>query len=166
MAREESDREDLLREATALVERVELCPIASNRDQRESPPHLVIGFRHNGALSIFFGAEPVYQFNSMGQLRRAYCDGLLLKAARGRLVSLRRERQTYEVQLVRHDLTDAEQSSFIGQMQERLRDLRDDLQAGRYRVVGQAPPAVDVIGRVRDWLAQHDGLPIADTPRV
>ena len=75
---------------------------------------IVVGFRRDGALSIFFGDDPVYQFNAAGELRRAYCDGLLFKAVRGRLVSLRRVRgQHDEVQLVRHDLTRREQAAFL-----------------------------------------------------
>ena len=70
MARDESDREDLLREATALVERIELAPADAADDE-----HIVAGFRRDGALSIYFGADPVYHFNSAGELRRAYCDG-------------------------------------------------------------------------------------------
>ena len=93
MARDESSREDLLREATALVERIELritAPISAAHDRDD---HVVVGFRANGAASFFFGDDPVYQFNSAGQLRRAYCGGLLFKATHGRLVSLQRVRQ-------------------------------------------------------------------------
>lgn len=161
MARDESDREDLLREATALVERIELAPIDAPHGD-----HVVVGFRSAEALSVFHGNDPVYQFNTAGQLRRAYCDGLLYRAARGRLVSLRRVRQMNEVQLLSHELTDAEQSSFITSMFDRLRELAADLEAGRYSVVGQVPADADVLSRVRHWLATHDGLPIATSPHV
>jgi hypothetical protein len=43
----------------------------------------IAGFRTSGS-DFFFGAEPVYQFNTAGELRRAYCDDLLIKASRGR----------------------------------------------------------------------------------
>src|SRR5688572_26999220 len=69
MSRRESDREDLLREATALVERVELLVPG------EGEP-VVAGFRRDGSLSVFFGPEAVYQFNSAGELRRAFAGGL------------------------------------------------------------------------------------------
>jgi hypothetical protein len=160
MARDESDREDLLREATALVERIELSLLASGGHS------VVIGFRANGAVSIFFGSDPVYQFNAAGELRRAYCDGLLFKARQHRLISLRRVRQPDQVQLVSHDQTDAEQRNFMNRMKELLRDLVGDLEYGRYRVVGQVPAEADVLQRVRDWLAAHDEPPIAATPRV
>src|SRR5262245_10991650 len=100
MAREESDREDLLREATALVERIELIVDIGNAGQ-----HVVAGFRTNGAASIFFGADPVYQFNAAGELRRAYCDGVLIKGSRGRLVSLSRKRLANESLLLSCEFT-------------------------------------------------------------
>ena len=161
MAQQESDREDLLREATALVERVELAPEGGTNSEP-----VVAGFRAGGALSIFFGADPVYQFNTAHQLRRAYCDGQLLKAVRGRLVALRRVRQQHEVQLMRRELTDVEQVVVIGQMQERLRKLASQLSAGQLRIVGQVPESADVRTRLSDWLLRHDGLPVATTPHV
>src|SRR3954468_24098136 len=101
MSRRESDREDLLREATALVERAELN-VAGLEES------IVIGFRRDGAASFYFGADPVYQFNAVGQLRRGFVAGRLIKAERGRLVALSRERTENEVALVRHELSTAE----------------------------------------------------------
>jgi hypothetical protein len=161
MARQESDREDLLREASALVERIELLPKGS-----ASADRVVAGFREERALSLFFGADPVYQFNTAGQLRRAYVGGLLFKAAGGRLASLRRERRPNEVQLVRHDLSEDEQAVFVAEMHYRLRELVSQLSGDRFVVVGQVPPEADVLGRVRAWLATHEWIPIAESPHV
>jgi len=73
MAREEEPREDLLREATALVERVEL--------QIEGfAETIVAGFRRDGAASFYFGQDFVFQFNTANQLRRGYVEGRLFKA--------------------------------------------------------------------------------------
>jgi len=174
MAREESHREDLLREATALVERIELRLGAADnligtgaaRASCANDGHIVMGFRANGALSFFFGDDPVYQFNAAGELRRAYFGGRLIKAVRGRLVSLQRVRQQTEVQLLSRPLTDDQQSAFIASVQQRLRYLADALENGSYRVVGRVPADADVLGRVKEWLARHDGLQIAATPRV
>ena len=74
MARNQSDREDLLREATALVERAEL------RISGWSEP-VVVGFRRGGGASLFFGGKEVYQFNAGGELRRAFVAGRLIKAS-------------------------------------------------------------------------------------
>src|SRR6186997_1242741 len=98
MARRESEREDLLREATALVERAELTLEGS-----EEP--IVVGFRRDGSASFFFGVDPVYQFNAACELRRAFVGGLLYKAERGRLVSLSRQRTMESVALFRAELT-------------------------------------------------------------
>lgn len=161
MAREESDREDLLREATALVERIELAPIDD-----PSAEHIVAGFRAEPALSLFFDGDPVYQFNTAGQLRRAFAGGLLVKADRGRLVSMRRIRQQGEVQLVRHEFSEDEQAVFNSDMHYRLREFLTRLDAGHLNIVGQAPPDADVLGRVREWLATHELITIAHSPHV
>ena len=53
MARQESNREDLMQEATGLFRRVEwTVPFAHDP--------VVAGFKKNGAFSVYFGAEPVY----------------------------------------------------------------------------------------------------------
>jgi hypothetical protein len=161
MARQESEREDLLREATALVERIEL----SDRHVPGSKP-VTAGFRAEGALSIFFGADPAYQFNTRGELRRAYCHDLLYKAERGRLVSLRRDRRAGEVQLVRHELNDAQQDAFLRRMEGLLEELADGLTAGHYATVGQVPTDADVLTRLREWLQGRETAAIAATPHV
>ena len=64
MARHEQDRDDLLREVTALVQRVEIR-LADNSDS------IVIGSRRDGSGSMFVGSDPVFQFNKQNGLRRA-----------------------------------------------------------------------------------------------
>src|SRR5688572_3927720 len=127
MSRHEHDREDLMREAAALVERVELAVPG------EGAP-VVAGFRRDGSLSVYFGADPVYQFNSAGELRRAYVGGLLYKAERGRLVRLARQRGVEEVVLLRHELDAAETEAFVAAMQSRLAGLRECLENGPARI--------------------------------
>jgi hypothetical protein len=159
MARRERDREDLLAEATALVERVGLQ--VSGR-----PEAWVIGFRRDGSASFYFGADPVYQFTSDGKLRRAFVDGLIYKAEAGRLVSLDRQRTSGAVDLVRHDLDDREQRDFLEAIERRLCDLVNALNDEATQVVGQVPTDVNVKGRVKRWLARFDRtLGIADSPR-
>ncbi len=99
-------------------------------------------------------------------LRRAYCDGKLLKAARGRLAALQRVRTRHEVQLVRHDLSRVEETAFLSQMHERLRQLSELINANLFEVVGQVPPDVDVLSRLKKWLATHDIRRIAAQPNV
>jgi hypothetical protein len=166
MAREESEREDLLREATALVERIELQITSSTGGEDAESVPIVIGFRSNGAISIFFGGDPVYQFNAAGALRRAYCDGALFKATHGKLISLERVRRPDEVQLLSRELTNGEEAAFMFRMQDRLRALAISLERGSFRINGQVPTGADVLHRVKQWLAAHDGMPIAKTPRA
>jgi hypothetical protein len=162
MARDETDREDLLREATALVERVELAMAADDA----ADDHVVIGFRRAGDASFFFGADPVYHFNAAGELRRAYCGGLLYKAERGRLVSLERVRTSLEVRLIRHELNPAAQADFVARMRDRLFQLTAELEWGGFQMVGKAPEDADVLGRIRTWLREHAESPIAQTPNA
>ena len=157
MAREESSREDLLREATALVERIELA---------SSDQHIVAGFRRDGSLSIFFGEDPVYQFNAAGELRRAYSSGRLLKASNGRLVVLNRVRTEHAVQLVRHELSRKEEAEFVRQMSELLRSFAQLIEANDLEVVGQVPDGADVLGRVKASLATLGEPRIAARPNV
>ena len=84
MAREEADREDLLGDATAFVERIEWRLPSGDPTAQSDPPGQIVfaGFRADDAVSFYFDADPVYHFNAAGQLRRAFCQGLLLKAER------------------------------------------------------------------------------------
>jgi hypothetical protein len=169
MARDESSREDLLREATALVERIELRPHTPDLSNSESVlvvQPIVAGFRRDGALSIFFGEDPVYQFNTDGELRRAYCDGKLFKATRGRLAALERVRTQDEVQLIRLDLSRDEESAFLSQMEDRLRHFSRSIDENIFEVVGQVPQKTDVLSRLKNWLATHDQWQIAAQPNA
>ncbi len=86
MARDAQDREDLLRDATGLVSRVEL-----NIPDLETD--IVCGFRADGSLSIYWGQDEVVQFNAAGELRRGYWQGRLLATYRRQLVWLDRSKQ-------------------------------------------------------------------------
>lgn len=163
MARQESEREDLLREATALVERIELS-------LPNQPETIVAGFRRDGSASFFFGQSPVFQFNSSRELRRAFRDGLLYKTDSGRLVEMRRERTATAVELRSRVLTDDESATLLSESLARLTELREALAAGQAVVVGQVPEnanGVDVKCRVENWLQLLTGeITIAKTSRV
>jgi hypothetical protein len=161
MAREESSREDLLREATALVERIEFIPNGST-----SYGHIVAGFRRNGALSVFFDQDPVYQFNATGELRRAYSDGKLLKAERGRLAAFERVRTKNEIQLVRHELNETDMIHFQAQMANHLQAFAELINTNAFEVAGQVPPEVNVMERLKRWFATHTDVQIAQRPNA
>jgi len=132
MARVESDREDLLREAVALVRRAELT-------MPSEPNAFVVGFRDNGWLSIYVGQDLMYQFDQLGRLRRAYVDGLLYRTQGSTLAQLRRERSETETALVRWDLNEESLSVFRGQVLARICWLRGLFQEGKLTVIRQVP---------------------------
>jgi len=109
MAREEQHREDLMAEATALVERVSL-------ELAATATPVVMGFRRDHGASIYFDADRVYQFTSGGQLRRAFVDELLYKAERGRLVAMRRQRGAQAVELISHPVDESCEREFLAEM--------------------------------------------------
>lgn len=161
MARHESDREDLLREATALVERIELAPAESSEAE-----HIVAGFRREGALSVYFGADPAYHFNPAGELRRAYIGGLLYKAQEGRLVSLDRVRTPSEVQLRSRELSHDDLQLLLSSIQERLGSFAQSICGGTMAIVGQVPTDADVLGRVVSWLQENRQVRVAGRPHA
>jgi hypothetical protein len=168
MARDESQREDLLAEATALVERTEIVPLDSRYNPRgdDTPAPIVAGFRVNGAFSLFFGEDPVYQFNAAGELRRAYAGGRLYKAVGGRLVELTRVRLPNQVELRHRELSAEEAADFLLRMRHRMSDFQSLLDSGDFQVIGQIPPQANVIARIQNWFVSHSAHSIAEQPNV
>jgi hypothetical protein len=160
MARETHEREDLLRDARALVPRVQL-----RLEAGEGEAGVFAGFRGD-ALSLYFGDDPVFHFNAQGQLRRAYVGDRLIKANHGRLIAMRRERSAEAVVLQTETLSDAEQREFLANLADRLAALQTALDTGKRRVEGQEPPNGNAVKRLTDWLAAHPQPEAAATPRV
>jgi hypothetical protein len=161
MAREESDRDDLLREATGLVDRIQLrCP------WHVEP--IVVGFRTNGAVSLFIGDDEVYQFDSRSAWRRGYLDGRLLKAERGAVVELTRQRTASATTLCRRQLAADERRRYCERLARRLADLEATLLASADQVVGVVSGSgTDVRERVLGWLrARPNPIAIAQRPHV
>lgn len=160
MARAEQDREDILREATALSPRAEL----RSQDLAEN---LVFGFRSTGGLSLFFGADPVYQFNSAGKLRRAYVGGFLYKAVKGRLQRLHRERQANQVNLWQAELSIDEQDRFLAELNSLCVILVAMIDAGKFELVNEIPAESDSVARLKGYLADLASPPqVADRPNA
>jgi|SRR5262245_9157175 len=146
MARHETDREDLMAEATALRQRVEL----------ELPgfaEHVVAGFRDNGGCSIYFGADPVFHFDADGALRRAFVAGDLYRSQGKTLTRLTRTRADREVHLIRHDLGPVELAGFLAAMRGHLERLHDALADESARVVQQVPVETDFRPRLVEALS-------------
>lgn len=146
MAQHEEDREDLMREAVALPDRVELSV-----DGFESL--ITIGFRSNSAMSIFIGQDPVYQFDPEGRLRRAFVDGLLYRSQHTTLAMLKRERTETQTLLLRTDLADDALLKFRETMRRSLELLEQKLGSAAFRVVRSVPESVSHIARIQTALA-------------
>ncbi len=121
-----------MREATALTRRAELTV------RRETEP-IVLGFRRTGLLSVYFGQDPVFQFDVQGRLRRAFAGGLLFRSEGTTLARLQRSRTALATELVRHDLSPAELDAFRESAANRLRTLVDDLNHSRFQVTATSP---------------------------
>lgn len=160
MARTEQDREDILREATALSPRAEICSSVFAES-------LVFGFRSTGGLSLFFGADPVYQFNSAGELRRAYVGGFLYKSMKGRLQRLQRERQANEVNLWQTQLRDDEQGRFLADLNAQCVKLAELLDRGDFELLGEIPAECQSVSRLKTFLENLASPPkVADRPNA
>jgi hypothetical protein len=163
MARSEQDREDILREAKALVNRAEYqSPLW--------PEPLVIGVRANDALSLFLGQDPAYHWNSQGELRRAYSQGLLYKAQAGQLISLRRDRSATAVELVSQPLTTAAQEQFLTQVQQHVALALEVLRDPATQCVGEvltSDMSRPFSAHAINWLtAVQKQLRVAQVPNV
>ena len=160
MAQHEQDREDLLREATALTTRAELQVPGFAES-------IVVGFRSNGAASIFIGADPVYQFNTSNELRRGFRDGQLMKAVDGKLFTMRRQRCDGQVQLLRSELGDEDAAEYLKTCREHLAALQARLAAENYELVGEVPRDGKVVAEIVEWLAAlPQQISIATQPNV
>ncbi len=151
MARHEQHREDVLREATALVQRV-----AWQTAETAAEP-IVVGFRRDGSGSIYFGQDYVLQFNLRRELRRAFAAGEMVKAERGELVALRRVRSASEVVLARRVLDARELAAFLATAQSALNHLLEAVQDGTMHVQGEVPAAAGVAARAQAWLELFRG---------
>jgi len=161
MARQAHDRENLLRDATALLPRVQLR-LTIDEEQKE----VFAGFRASNALSIYFDADPVYHFNSHHQLRRAYIDNVPIKADRQRLISWQTRRTERAVELVPHVLSSSEQLQIAKDLFTHFETLKKVLDSSHYSCIGQVPEDGDGVELLRQWLMQYKGFAIASSPRV
>jgi hypothetical protein len=160
MAKEERDREDIFREATALVERIELSGFVG-----QAGP-VVVGFRRNGCASIYFGVQLACHFNSRDELRRAYAAEQLLKAKHGHLVTMRRVRMDNQVQLCSRQLTEAELTQFLAQLWQARKNLHEAIVQGLCKVTGQVPADECVLHRVEAWLSSLSVIKVAISPHA
>ena len=161
MAKQTSDREDLLRDGVQMPTRGQ-ADIAGNE--------LFIGFRRTGQLSLYWNQDPVYQFNAQQELRRLFFCGTRYAAFERRLRRLdtasedAAQTEVTKLSLSQSDASDA----LLEQVSTEFIAIRKQiLQAPiEWRVVGNESPATFDL-RVRNWLAQvGDVLKLAAVPNV
>lgn len=158
MALNEKDREDLLRDGKNMVYRGE-CLIDGCT--------VLVGFRPAGQMSLYWGADPVFQFNQSGQLRRVFFDGQRLAAESGVLEKLVRQSRGGRVELARIPL----EESAVGEILKRAATCAAQIErcAGdldtSWRVVGEGDD--EFRNRVTDWCRRNGRAPaIAESPHA
>ncbi|QDT12770.1 hypothetical protein [Planctomycetes bacterium K23_9] len=115
MAINEHDREDLLRDGRAMPLRGETVI---------SGTEVVIGFRSNNQMSVYCGADPVYQFNADGEVRRVFHDGHRYAAQQGKLVLLQRNSKGGRVSFESIGLSNELERAILDRMQEWLLQIQ------------------------------------------
>ena len=158
MALSELEREDLLRDGRAMPIRGEIHVDSSV---------WLVGFRPQGQVSLYAGADLVFQFNVAGELRRVFVAGERLAAENGRLQRLQTRDRGQRLQLVREPLTDQEQQTVHSQLVCCLRQLESlaKQQAMPWRTEGIAE--AEFRARVLCWLDDREsGSKIAKSPNA
>jgi hypothetical protein len=123
MARVETDKEDLMVEATALVVRAEFSRETHSVDDT-AWRIVTVGFRKDDSFSVYFEQDPFYQFDADGLLRRSFEGGLLFRTQATTLAQLRRDKTGEQTTLSRMDLSVDALEDFRGRMIHHLEDLQ------------------------------------------
>ena len=161
MARHEEDKEDLMTEATALVDRAEYrrredVPGIAHSDVRWYM--VTIGFRKDGSCSVYFDQNPFYQFDHEGRLRRAHWNGLLYRSQTNTLACLERSRSSEATTLLRRDLSPNELQDFRDHMRNMIEDLQNLFHGKSLvcaRIVSESPDLSDRICAFLQIVLEH-----------
>ena len=160
MARKVQLLDEILVESTALVQRVALKIDGSNSIY-------VLGLRREGGLSIFCEDEPVYQFNSIHQLRRAFWRGQRIKADGGDLMKMSKKRMGGKVELISTKLTVEERVVLLAELEQHLLKLCQAIDRREVKIVVKVPEQEDILKPMRDQLGQIETpAEIAAVPHV
>ena len=157
--RNESDREDIMREATALKRRMSLRVAGM-------PEPIVAGFRTNDYFSVFFDQDPVYQYDNQGQLRRAYLGGLLYRTQGNTLAQLKRVRTETQTVLQREDLNSDQLAVFLTTMSEFISRLLTAFENGTVTVLETIPDDPAIADQVTTALRQVTASDVALAPAM
>jgi len=132
MARNESEREDLLNEATAYHRRVELTS--------DVLPYMIFaGLHRYGGGSIYFDQDPVFHFDQYHNLRKAFRNGYLYRTQGTTLARLQRHRTDKTSELLRCDLSADDLTLFRLDVEQYLKQFLNMLINHQYQIEGQVP---------------------------
>ncbi|OYP28447.1 hypothetical protein [Rhodopirellula sp. MGV] len=167
MAKNTQDREDLLRDGVAMVVRgrIWLEKLTEDGVVVEGNPddqlEIVIGFRRDGRLSLYWDQDPVFQFDADQALRRVYLGGKAYRAEGGRLCLI--EKRSNErvavsrLQLETTALSTTSEAAILQRLGDCLQQVAQRLNAmihnpveGDLEVVGETRAAY--AQRVLDWI--------------
>lgn len=155
----EADREDLMREATALRQRAEF------RISGESPS-VIAGYRNDGSLSVYFGPDPCFHFDADGRLRRAFVGGDLFRTQGDTLARLRRVHTREAVELHRDDLAPDEREELLQQARQQLRAFSDTLRSQAAECLQEIPADAQIVDVLVDDLSRIVAQPIRLAPAI
>lgn len=156
MTRQESDREDLIKEATAYRTRAEFAV--------QSAQTVFVGIRRDEVMAIYFDQDPMYQFDANGRIRRALVDGVLFRAQGETLSRLSRQRREQETVLERTDLSSDELTAFLDTMDDAIHSFVNEIDNGS-AVIQRAVPSdteTDIPERVKQQLLNV----LSTSPRI
>lgn len=156
MALRQQDREDLLQSGRAMPRRAEI---------EINGITLLVGFRGDGQVSLYCGADPVFQFNRQSQLRRVFFGGRRIAAEDGRLHELQQDRRGGKVRFGRRVIDEALSEAVRAALKRWLSDLRQAVDRGPtdWRVVEPDPGVF--FNDLQLWLRQLTEPPeIASSP--
>ncbi len=159
MGRVEADREDLMREAKALRRRGEFAIPRGGAS-------VVAGFRDDGALSVYFGADPCYHFDDSGRLRRAFVEGSLYRTQGATMARLKRVRDATVTELRRQDLSADDLRTFLATCRAQLEGFLERLAQGQAVCLQQIPADVDLVSELRARLQELLQQPLSLAPQI
>ena len=160
MARDEDSREDLLREATALVQRVEL------QVEGFAEP-IVAGFRRDGAASFYFGQRCFISIQHRRPTPPRLSRRPTVQSRSRPIGAIDAPRTADEVDLLRHECKADEEREFLAIDGPKTIRVATSVWSRVLSVLGQIPPDGNVAGRVGDWLSiQADPIPLACSPHA
>lgn len=158
MAKQEQDREDLLKDGKQMGLRAE-CSIDG--------VVFVIGFRSQGQVSIYVGSDPVFQFNSSVELRRVFSHGKRYAAIQGRLCELVRSGVSDRLGFVTQAVPDDVETAIVATLELSLARIQGALEGPEadWRLVGG--DFAEFQSQLSAWIVRVlSHVRIAETPHV